>query len=183
MSTRKWGLERKVRLGVFMKVLDEIIELAVSEGGSVTTLLRKCLVLAHTLKNDRLKVWAENELNGYDPNDAGLPEYRKTVASAKGSFLGPGGAQLQNQPLPPGMLDEQHRHLANSAVLFQSTACYEGVDGKARFIIEWPADVILMYQQTFLEGGFALHRAWLEVPGTVLVGLTDTIRTSVLSSK
>ena len=38
-----------------MKLLDDIIDLASSEQGSVTTLLRKCLVLAHTLKNDRLR--------------------------------------------------------------------------------------------------------------------------------
>ena len=48
-----------------MQLLDEIIDLAAREQGSVATLLRKCLVLAHTLKNERLKTWAENELNGY----------------------------------------------------------------------------------------------------------------------
>jgi hypothetical protein len=42
-----------------MKLVDEIIELSSSESGSVATLLRKCLVLAHTIKNDRLKTWAE----------------------------------------------------------------------------------------------------------------------------
>ena len=75
-----------------MKVLDEIIELAASEKASAATLLRKCLVLSHTLKNDRLKAWAENELNGYETNDEGVPEYRKTAAADKGMFLGPFGA-------------------------------------------------------------------------------------------
>jgi hypothetical protein len=45
-----------------MELLDDIIDLAASDTGSVATLLRKCLVLAHTLRNDRLLTWAENEL-------------------------------------------------------------------------------------------------------------------------
>jgi hypothetical protein len=84
-----------------MKLLDEVIELAAGEG-SVATLLRKCLVLAHTLKSDRLKVWAEKELNGYDPNDA-VPEYRKTAATAKGFLVGTLGRQIDDQPLAPAV--------------------------------------------------------------------------------
>jgi hypothetical protein len=44
---------------------------------SISVLLRKCLVLAHQLKNDRLRSWVENELNGYATSDAELPEYRR----------------------------------------------------------------------------------------------------------
>jgi hypothetical protein len=70
-----------------MKLLDDIIDLAASERGSVATLLRKCLVLAHTLQNDRLIVWAEKELQGYKFGDE-VPEYRKTPVTAKGLFVG-----------------------------------------------------------------------------------------------
>ena len=64
-----------------MELLDDIIDLAASDTGSVATLLRKCLVLAHTLRNDRLLTWAENELNGYKCAES-VPEYRKTSAPA-----------------------------------------------------------------------------------------------------
>src|SRR5665213_136728 len=87
-----------------MKLIDEIIELASGEQGSVATILRKCLVLAHTLKNDRLKAWAENELNGYrTDNDEAVPEYRKTSVTAKGLFIGSFGAQINNQPTPSNL--------------------------------------------------------------------------------
>jgi AbiTii len=72
---------------IAVKLLDEIVTLAAGESGSVATLLRKCLVLAHTLKNDRLKIWAENELNGYGSEDPGIPEYRKIRSGAKGFLL------------------------------------------------------------------------------------------------
>jgi len=162
-----------------MKLLDEIVELAASETGSVATLLRKCLVLAHTLKNDRLKVWAESELNGYDPNDAGIPEYRKTAAAAKGFFIGPLGARINDQPIPPAMLQERHRRFAESVVLFQPIAAYENISGNSRFVIEWPANLTILYQAAFFRG-YALNRAWQEVPASVFVGLIDTIKTRVL---
>ena len=48
-----------------LKLLDEIIDIAVDNKQPITTLLRKCIVLAHQL-NERLKVWSKNgELNGY----------------------------------------------------------------------------------------------------------------------
>jgi hypothetical protein len=36
------------------------------------------------------------------------------------------------------------------------------------------------YERTFFEGRYALNRAWLEVPGSVVVGFIDTIKTRVL---
>ncbi len=162
-----------------MKLLDEIIELASGEHGSVSTLLRKCLVLAHDLKNDRLKTWAEKELIGYKSGDE-VPEYRKTPAAAKGLFVGSyGGGQMNNQPIPAGGLEKEHRHFAKSTVLFQPIAAYEGFDTDSTFAIEWPADLTVKYQSSFSQG-YVLNRAWQEVPSSVLIGLVDTIKTRVL---
>ncbi len=107
-----------------MPLLDEIVELAVDDRGSISVLLRKCLVLAHRLKNDRLKTWAENELNGYQDLDL-LPDYRKTPAPAKGLFLGGFGAAIGDQPLPSMVLDEEHRRFAETAMLIQPIEAYD----------------------------------------------------------
>ena len=40
-----------------MKLLDEIVDYAVDNKQPVSVLLRKCLVLAYQLKNDKLKNW------------------------------------------------------------------------------------------------------------------------------
>ncbi len=45
-------------------------------------LLRKCLVLGHQLKNDRLKARVESRLNG-NPDQASLSDCRKVPALAK----------------------------------------------------------------------------------------------------
>jgi hypothetical protein len=163
-----------------MKLLDEIIDLAVSEEGSISTLLRKCMVLAHTLRNDRLRVWAESELNGYNVSDDEVPEYRKVVAPAKGLFLGPAGAQIDNQPIPSAMLEEEHRQFTEFVVLSEPIAAYEDVGHDARMRFGWPPNLTILYQTSVLKGRYALNRAWQEVPGSVFVGLIDTIKTRVL---
>jgi hypothetical protein len=63
-------------------------------------------------------------------------------------------------------------------ILFQPIAAYEDVGGES-FMIEWPPDLTVLYQFAFFEG-YALNRAWQEVPGSVFVGLIDTIKTRVL---
>lgn len=163
-----------------MKVLDEIISLASSENAPVSTLLRKCLVLAYSLRNDRLKAWAENELNGYESDGAGVPDYRKTSAHAKGLFLGGFGAQINNQPIPAAILEEKHRHFAETAELTQPIASYEGVTPKSHLIVEWPGNLVAIYQSEFFEGRYALNRAWQEIPASAVIGLLDTIKTKIL---
>lgn len=123
-----------------MRLLDEIISLAASEQGSVATLLRKCLILAHMLKNDRLKLWTEKELNGYDSEDE-VPEYRKTAATAKGLFVGPFGAMIHDQPLPSALIEKEHRRMADSVALFQPIASYEGVGHDSKLKFEWPPNM------------------------------------------
>ena len=54
---------------VVVKLLDEIIDLAIDQSADVAGFLRKCLVLAYQLKNDSLKSWIGSELEGYAPDD------------------------------------------------------------------------------------------------------------------
>ena len=105
-------------------ILDDIIALATDDTASLAVVLRKCLVLAHVLKNDRLKSWAQSELNGYEP-DAELPDYRKSAAGAKGNFMGGFGAALNNFVIPPQLLDEGDRRYGQYVLLNQAVASYE----------------------------------------------------------
>jgi hypothetical protein len=67
-----------------MKLLDEIIDLAVDDQAPISVLLRKCLVLSYKLNNDRLRSWSDKELNGYNRSDDEVPEYRKVNTIARG---------------------------------------------------------------------------------------------------
>jgi hypothetical protein len=162
-----------------MKILDEIIDLAVDNFGPLSVLLRKCLLFAHTLKNQRFRTWAEKELDGYDATDE-LPDYRCVQAIAKGYFVGPYYAQINNQPLPPSVLKPEHRRFAKEVRLMHPIAAYEVEMGKnGTPILEWPPDLTAMYQSKFIKG-YALNRAWQEIPPSVFVALRDTIRNRIL---
>jgi len=69
-------------------LLDDIINLAVDGKQPLPDILRKCLLLGHELKNDLLKAWANQELNGYK-SGKDIPEYRIIPSQARGSFIGP----------------------------------------------------------------------------------------------
>lgn len=164
-----------------LKLIDEIIDLASSNSTPVSVLLRKCLVLSFDLKNHALKAWANSELDGYDFSGA-VPDYRKCQAGAKGNFLGPFQSSITGRPLPPMLLNENHRHFSGETKLVQPIASYEALfeeGGSSRAVIEWPSDLVLIYQNKLIQG-YGLTNAWQEIPGSAISGLLDTVRNRVL---
>jgi AbiTii len=164
-----------------MKLVDEIIEMAVHSDKPVSTMLRKFLLLAYELKNDKLKAWTENELSGYD-KEGDLPEYRDINVVSKGTFLGPLGATMQGRPIPSLILEKEHRHYVDRAKLFQPIAAYDrAVTGKKVHdaTINWPTNLVGHYQRKIIEG-WALHSAWQEIPASVFISIVETVRNRVL---
>lgn len=167
--------------GGALSLLDDIIRAITETDEKTSSILRKCLVLSYALKNDSLKAWVSKELNGYPPDDPDLPDYRHCSAPAKGVFLGSFGQQINDQPIPPAVLKEDHRHFAESARLAQPIVAYETVTADDTRVIPWPANLVVFYQAKFFQGEMALNRAWQEIPGSVMVGIVDTVRTRVLT--
>ena len=165
-----------------MKLLGKIVDGSTTDEVKLVTLLRQCLILADELGNDSLKVWATAELNGY-PDYENMPEYRVTRITAKGIFLGPFGAQINGQPLASGVLEEPHRWWATTAYLTEPVSSYERLvddpekDGYAT--MNWPADMTAHYQNKFIQG-YALNRAWQEIPMGAIASVVDTVRTRIL---
>jgi AbiTii-like protein len=164
-----------------MKLLDEIVDLAVEGETSLPVLLRKCLVLSHRLKNERLKVWTQNELDGYTNDDA-LPDYRVTNTNSKGIFFGAFGSKIENQPIPTLVLKEHHRALVEIAHLRSPIASYQlGTKGdEGQWRIPWSPNLVALYQAKFYEGAYVLVSAWQELPTTFIAALLDTVRNRVL---
>jgi hypothetical protein len=129
-------------------LLDEIINLAVDSKQPITDLLRKCIVLAHQIKNDRLKTWATKELNGYDLDDK-IPPYRVLTIIAKGNFSGSFGRQLLGWQIPPLLMEEQHREWATTSPLIHPLSGYEELSKTESGVVHspWNPDLVLYYQQ------------------------------------
>jgi hypothetical protein len=165
-----------------MQLLDDIIQNAVDDKTTLSVLLRKCLLLAHQLKNEKLKAWAESELNGYQDFSV-LPPYRVIRTVARGAFVGPFGNVLNDQPLAASALPKNIRHWAETANLMQPIASYDvGKDAKGSpngGTIQWPADLVNHFSDKFIKD-WNLIRAHQDVPGTVFVSILDTVRTRIL---
>jgi AbiTii-like protein len=162
-----------------MELLDKIIDGATEHTEPLPNLLRKCLVLAHRLKNDKLSTWAGKELNGYQEDDQ-LPSYRIIRIVSKGFFIGPGGSRIDDQPLTPSVLKPEHRDWTRVANLTQPIASYELFNTDANPQIPWPPGLTAMYQTKFFPH-YVLNRAWQEIPASAFVGLKDTVRNRILS--
>jgi hypothetical protein len=162
-----------------MKLLDEIIDGAVSDTQPIGTVLRKCLVLERQVKNEKFRIWLDNELDGYDKADE-LPDYRIINSISRGFFVGIAGSQIKDQPLNLYVMEEKHRQLVDQVRLAQPVASYEGLpDKSADGSLPWPPALTTKYQQKFIKG-FVLNRAWQEVPGSCMVGLVETVRNRIL---
>jgi hypothetical protein len=158
-----------------MRLIDDIIDLAVDDKTPLAVLLRRCLVLAHDLKNERFKTWVEKELNGYEDADD-LPDYRKTFAISKGVFVGPIAA-VPDQPLHTAIMKDEHRTMVEDATFLSAISAYQA--GAERWRVPWNPNLVAMYQDKFYRG-YALTQAWTEVPGSFVTAMLDTVRNRVL---
>ena len=162
-------------------LLDEIINLAVDNKQPITTLLRKCIVLAHQLRNERLRKWANEELNGYS-HIKNLPEYRTLPGPATGLFVGPGWARFQ-QGIPSLMLEKEHREFAETVYIAQPVGTLEDTlksGSGPNLSFPWSANLVAYYHEK-LQHQWQLFSAHQTVPKSAVAGVLDTVRTRVLN--
>ena len=162
-----------------MTIVGEVVALAVDDKVPLNVLLRHALVLAHKLKNARLKEWISKELNGYLIDDS-LPDYRQVSAGSLGSFSAGFGATVKNLPLPTLSMDEEHREFASSVKLVQPVVAYEKLAATGENPrIPWNTNLVMYYQDRFLEG-FSLVSAWQAIPNSVVLSVPEAVRNRLL---
>jgi hypothetical protein len=167
-------------------LLDDIINLAIDGNHPLPDILRKCLLLGHELKNDRLKAWANQELNGYEFGKD-VPEYRIFPAQAKGNFMGPFHAQYPRHLIPSIVLEDEHRDFAERVYLLQSVSAYadllkerERKPSSGVLSFPWNANMVAYYQEKLIQG-FICHAAWQEASTSAVAEMLDTIRNRTLN--
>lgn len=165
-----------------MKLLDEIIEMATDDKEPIGSLLRKCLVLERQLKNDKFRAWLNLELDGYDRDkEDDFPDYRVFNCVNKGDFLGL-TFRLTDQPISLHVMSERDQKILAKVHLHQPAASYDGRPNRDNdAALPWNPALTAKYQRKIYEGGEpTLVRAWQEIPGSILVGLLEQVRTRVL---
>jgi AbiTii-like protein len=143
--------------------------------------LRQCILLGYELKNESLKTWANQELNGYRDPEA-IPKYRIVSAGAIGIFRSGLAYPAETRHIPALMMEETHRDSAEIVRLAEPISAYENhlkSDGHNLTYL-WDSNLIAYYQTTFIRG-YALVTASQQVSLGAIVGALDTIRTLVLN--
>jgi AbiTii len=165
-------------------LLLEIQKEAVDGNTELSTVLRKCLVLATRLGHRQLKDWANWELNGY-PASSELPDYRilKGLHSF-GHFFGIAGSAIKNAPLSLLNLPEPGRRNFQDPPLREGVASIAEMarihsDGTVHWA--WPPEACAVFSHRDYRDDLRLVQAWISVPITRLTGLLDTIRNRVLN--
>jgi len=110
-----------------------------------------------------------------------LPAYREFNCVNKGLFIGI-GMSMKDQPIPIHLMEEKDRKLIEKIYLYQPAASYEGRPDKSTDAhLPWNPSLTAKYQTAFfVDKDLVLNRAWQEIPGSILVGLLEQIRTRVL---
>jgi len=167
-----------------MSLLREITDAAVDANVEISTLLRKCKVLAARLGNKDFDSWVERELNGYDSPDE-VPSYRilKRVES-RGNFVGIAGSSGSNIPIPPSCIPEEYRDFLTKAYFMDAVSYYSNLlgntDKKSTFADNWPADYLPAFGSEIYEGMNCIG-AWKVISAGSVASLLDTVRNRVLN--
>src|SRR5882672_9608053 len=133
-----------------MSLIQQLRDDAVDSSKSLSDVLRKAIVLASLLRNDELRGWAKNELEGYGAGLA-VPDYRRVPAQIYGQFVGAFGRQVSNYRIPihalkldPEMLDILAEEIAfrNGVASLENMLLVKGTDGDLRFSM--PTEVCML---------------------------------------
>ena len=164
-----------------MTLLEQIRNEAVDGTSNLTSLLRKCQILASTLGNQDFKRWVSCELNGYGDSED-IPQYRRLTADSVGTFSGYGGRILRNQPIPMCNLPEEIAERLSAVSFTEGVGSIEHLlknskDGQ--LTSRWPSVVIARYQAKFIKN-FVLMEAFMMVSRAEVAGILENIRNRIL---
>ncbi|WP_392352516.1 hypothetical protein [Pseudoalteromonas rhizosphaerae] len=165
-----------------MSLLRDIQSSAVDANEPISTLLRKCKILAVRLGNYEFKSWVDFELNGYTSVDD-MPEYRIMSVSCKGHFSGGFGAAINNAEIPSNCIPKEYRENLYTTYMRQPISSLESLikESKSGTVQEpWPANVTVHFGRKIYQG-YNCMEAWKVIPINALVGVIDMIRNRVLN--
>ncbi len=165
-----------------MSLLRDIQSAAIDSSVPLSTLLRKCKVLAARLGNNEFKAWIDSELNGYESKE-GLPEYRIAHVNSKGHFSGPFQSGLRNADIPMTCMPEELRENLSHTYLMSPVAALEdlAVRGEGGTLHEdWNPDIVAHFGGNIYQNMRCLA-AWKVISRGVVIAAIDTIRTRILN--
>jgi len=161
-------------------LLEDIQNDAVDASKDLSTLLRKCKLLAARLGSQQLEDWLLWESNGY-PDDVRVPEYRVWPLRVKGHFSGSFGSGIKNAPIPTVLLPKEVRESYERYECQLSIAVVESAlrKNKSGAIQVSTGDLALVLGTNVYEHQNCVQ-AWAEFSTANLVELLNSVRNRLL---
>ena len=165
-----------------MSLLRDIQDSAVDSQVPLTSLLRKCKILAVRLGSDEFKKWIDAELNGYSSKDA-VPQYRVLRVNSKGHFSGSFQSVMRNADIPLSCIPEEFHESLRISYLMGSIAALESlVENTSGGLAQepWNPDLVAYVGQNIYDGMNCVQ-AWKVIPISSVVSAIDSVRTRILN--
>lgn len=163
-----------------MKIIDELISKISEQEISITDVLIRTKVLAFQLKNEKLKVWIDNELNGYESSNE-LPSYRILPCEIIGTISN-GFQRASNYPIPLIGIDDDMKKQMKTVNLFQSISAIDIMLHKgdnAKMVVNIPPDMYGYLSRDF-DNGFQIELARREISKTQIIQVLTSVKSKLL---
>jgi hypothetical protein len=161
-------------------LLAQIERDALDDGVSLSSALRKCVVLGGKANSEALRDWATRELHGYGGNDD-LPEYRVINAPLLVDGIA-GNYHVTRQPLPPSALPQfARRHISENLRLRDGVGGLEALARQAEIKLAPPGGTELVHYMNAESSDpyRSIHSLYWAVAPAAIQGVLDRIRTSL----
>jgi hypothetical protein len=160
-----------------MSLLREIQNDLASAGGDVTTVLRKCKILASRLGSDEFAHWVDWELNGY-PESQTTPEYRNLSIAFYASFMN-SAWRLPKQSIPLQVVPEKYRDSFHHIEFRDGIAKADSfIRAKKGALIERPE--LIFAVQGNMYPNMNCHAVWGEISGIEFEQLISAVKNRIL---
>jgi hypothetical protein len=160
-----------------MSLLREIQSDLASAGGDVTTVLRKCKILASRLGSDEFAHWVDWELNGY-PESQTTPEYRNLNIAFYASFMN-SAWRIPKQSIPLQVVPEKYRDSFHHIEFRDGIAKADSfIRAKKGALIERP-ELIFAVQENMYPN-MNCHAVWGEISGIEFEQLISAVKNRIL---
>ncbi len=163
-------------------LLDEIIEILSSTGGSLTDALLKTKVLLHQIKRKDLVTWVNNELDGYPDKD--VPKYRIIAMEVRGNVMN-AAWKAENQMIPIQHLGEDEQRfltqipMTDSLEIVEESIKKHSADGSFRLQRNLPAEAMPKLSKAYQRGNHVMN-AWCVLNMNDVRGIVASVRSRLL---
>jgi hypothetical protein len=164
-------------------ILEDIQNSAVDGKSDLSTLLRKCKVLAARLGSQPLENWLVWESDGY-PKEEPVPDYRIWPLEVFGHFSGPFGSAIRNAPIPIALLKFISEETKQLYVRYQSRDSVAAIEAilskttKAKVMVSTGNLAVAIGMD--LYQGYNCVQTWAEFSTQHLVELLNSVRNRIL---